>query len=77
LHFQPDLSYPFSKHLPSNFSLSSFIKHVEEKISYLDGISDDVNGLIILSIKIDNFKKIEKVLWEEIMKTEKESLIEI
>ena len=43
----------------------------------MEGASDDLNSLVMLSIKVENFKKIEQALREEIVNTEKESRIEI
>jgi hypothetical protein len=43
----------------------------------VEGASDDLNSLVMLSIKVENFKKIEQALREEIVNTEKESRIEI
>ena len=43
----------------------------------MEGISDDLNALIMLSIKVENFKKIEQALREEIANTENESRVEI
>ena len=43
----------------------------------MEGASDDLNSLVMLSIKVENFKKIEQALREEIVNTEKESRVEI
>ena len=43
----------------------------------MEGTFDDLNALLILQIEIENFKKIEQALWEEISNTEKESRVEI
>ena len=43
----------------------------------MEGTSGDLNALLMLSIKVENFKKIEQALWEEIVNTEKESRAEI
>ena len=43
----------------------------------MEGISDDLNALIMLSIKVENFKKIEQALWEEIVNTENKSRVEM
>jgi transposase len=43
----------------------------------LEGKSDDLNGFLMLSVKVENFKKIEQNLWEEILMTEKESRADI
>jgi hypothetical protein len=43
----------------------------------VEGASDDLNSLVMLSIKVENFKKIEQALREEIVNTEKESRVEI
>ena len=39
--------------------------------------SDDLNALVMLSIKVENFKKIEKALGQEIVNTEQESRVEM
>ena len=43
----------------------------------MKGTSDDLNALVILSIKVENFKKIEQALWEEISNPGKESRVEM
>ena len=43
----------------------------------MEGTSDDLNALVMLSIKVENFKKIEQALREEIANTENESRVEI
>jgi hypothetical protein len=43
----------------------------------VEGISEDLNALVMLSIKVENFKKIEQALREEIVTTEYKSRVEI
>jgi hypothetical protein len=43
----------------------------------VEGTSDDLNALVMLSIKVENFKKIEQALREEIVNTEYKSRVEI
>jgi hypothetical protein len=43
----------------------------------LEGASDDLNALVMLSIKVENFKKIEKLLREEIFNPENESSVKV
>jgi hypothetical protein len=43
----------------------------------LERTSDDLNELVMLSIKVENFKNIEKFLREEIFNPENQSSIEV
>lgn len=43
----------------------------------MEGTSEDLNALVMLSIKVENFKKIEQALREELVNTGKESRLEI
>ena len=43
----------------------------------MEGTSEDLNALVMLSIKVENFKKIEQALREELVNTGKESRVEI
>ena len=43
----------------------------------MEGTSDDLNALVMLSIKVENFKKIEQALREEIVNTENKSKVEM
>ena len=43
----------------------------------MEGTSDDLNLFVMLSIKVENFKKIEQLLREELLNPENESEVEV